>query len=76
MGPAGRVKPPPRALSPPRPGCLYLLRFSALTLSGHTGLTPCARRHGCQPVPKNPSRGSNRVVWVAVMTSRTAQALV
>ena len=46
------------------------------SVSGHTGLTPCAGRHGCQPVPKTPSRGSDRVVWVAGVTSRAAQALV
>lgn len=32
MGPAGRVMLLPWALSPPRPGCLYLLPSSALTL--------------------------------------------
>lgn len=43
MGPAGRVKPR-LALSPPRPGCFYPLPFSALTVSGHTGLCSCASR--------------------------------
>ena len=62
----------PLALSPPRPGCLYPLPFSALTVSGHTGLIPCAGRHGRQPVPKT----AGRMVWVAAATSRAAQALI
>lgn len=63
MGPAGRAATP-LALSPPRPGCFYL-PLSALTVSGHTGLIPCAGRHGRQPVPKT----AGRMVWVAAATS-------